>query len=115
MSLQFSYFLSISQYIGGIKLGAGGLIRAYGSCARLVLRQAPKIQCIPKSTFILKIPSSYSGPVYSLATKFSAVIGDTQYEDDGSVQIHITCDTDDVMHMMEDIRDATRGDVVFLN
>ena len=91
------------------------MIRAYGSCARLVLREAPKIQYMPKSKFICKIPSCYSGQVYSLATKFSFTIDDTIYEDDGSMQISITCDTDVQGKLMGDIRDATRGGVVFSN
>jgi len=106
---------SVLLWLGGIKLGAGGLIRAYGSCARLVLRQAPKIEYIPKSTFKWMIPSSYAGQVYSLATKYSADIHDTEYQDDGSVHVQITCNTADSVNIMDDIRDATRGAAVMLN
>ena len=31
----------VTRYFGGIKLGAGGLVRAYGSAARQALDQAP--------------------------------------------------------------------------
>ena len=32
----------VTRWFGGIKLGAGGLMRAYGGCASECLRQAPK-------------------------------------------------------------------------
>lgn len=34
----------VTRFFGGIKLGAGGLIRAYGSSASLVVNQAPRLQ-----------------------------------------------------------------------
>ncbi|MEO8673699.1 MAG: YigZ family protein [Tahibacter sp.] len=36
----------VTRWYGGIKLGAGGLVRAYGGCAAECLRQAPKIPLI---------------------------------------------------------------------
>lgn len=38
----------VTRYFGGIKLGAGGLIRAYSHSAAEVLRQAPKLLYTPK-------------------------------------------------------------------
>ena len=36
----------VTRWFGGIKLGAGGLMRAYGGCAAECLRQAAKVEMI---------------------------------------------------------------------
>jgi putative IMPACT (imprinted ancient) family translation regulator len=36
----------VSRWFGGIKLGAGGLMRAYGGCAAQCLREASKVPLI---------------------------------------------------------------------
>ena len=100
---------------GGIKLGAGGLIRAYGSCARLVLRQASKTQVVPKSMLAVTTSSAYCGQVHSLATKYSADIREANYQDDGSVHMQISLNTENLMQIMDDIRDTTRGTALFSN
>jgi len=39
----------VVKYFGGIKLGAGGLIRAYGGAAREVLRSAEKVAVVERT------------------------------------------------------------------
>lgn len=38
----------VTRWFGGIKLGAGGLVRAYGSAAASCLRDAPSIELVPE-------------------------------------------------------------------
>eukprot|EP00527_Entomoneis_sp_CCMP2396_P006449 CAMPEP_0198155384 /NCGR_PEP_ID=MMETSP1443-20131203/69106_1 /TAXON_ID=186043 /ORGANISM="Entomoneis sp., Strain CCMP2396" /LENGTH=301 /DNA_ID=CAMNT_0043822131 /DNA_START=102 /DNA_END=1008 /DNA_ORIENTATION=+ len=55
-----------APYLGGIKLGAGGLIRAYGTSARQVLREAaPYLVVIPKTTITATVPASHIGALYN--------------------------------------------------
>lgn len=44
-----------SRFYGGIKLGAGGLVRAYGGAARDCLRAAPKRQMTPQVQLRLQV------------------------------------------------------------
>jgi hypothetical protein len=43
------------RFYGGVKLGAGGLVRAYGGAARDCLRSAPKQHVTPKLTLRLQV------------------------------------------------------------
>lgn len=104
----------VVRYYGGIKLGAGGLIRAYGSAARAVLRSAPTVIHIPTVRLRLVINTQYSGSVYALAARFNGVTSGETYNDRGELEVVITCDEEKGDSLREEIVDATRGSVVFL-
>ena len=103
----------VVRYFGGVKLGAGGLIRAYGSTARLVLRSAPTAIHIPKISMRLLTSASNSGAIYATVTKHHGVASDEVYNDAGEVMVTITCDEESGERMKNDIVDATRGGVTF--
>lgn len=104
----------VVRYFGGIKLGAGGLIRAYGSAARAVLRSAPTVIHIPTVRLRLVINTQYSGSVYALAARFEGVTSGETYNDRGELEVVITCEEEKAAALREEIVDATRGSVVFL-
>lgn len=45
----------VTRWFGGILLGSGGLVRAYGGTAALCLKEAPREEIIPYTVFILNI------------------------------------------------------------
>lgn len=104
----------VVRYSGGIKLGAGGLIRAYGNAARGVLRSAPTVIHVPTVCLRLVIKTQYSGSVYALAARFDGVTSGETYNDRGELEVSITCDEESGELLREEIVDATRGSVVFL-
>jgi uncharacterized YigZ family protein len=104
----------VVRYFGGIKLGAGGLIRAYGGGARQVLREAPKKTLIPKSTIRISVPSSFIGSVYDTASKAGGVTFDDAYDAHGNLAVSITVPTEHEQLLIETLTDATRGEVEFL-
>ena len=103
----------VVRYFGGIKLGAGGLIRAYGNAARQVLRESPRTILIPKSTFIVEVSTSYIGSLYDVVAKFDGVCNDEEYDAEGNVKATIVCDTSNENVLQSTILDSTRGTAVF--
>ena len=47
--------LTVARWFGGIKLGTGGLVRAYTESAQLALADAPVTELVPLSSFILTL------------------------------------------------------------
>jgi len=99
----------VVRYSGGIKLGAGGLIRAYGGSARQTLRAAPVKVLIPKSTIRVKVEGSFVGAIYDVAAKVGGTTSGEEYGADGNLSISITCETAVEQRLQESLQDATRG------
>ena len=103
----------VVRYFGGIKLGAGGLIRAYGNTARLVLRSASTILHVPQMSIRLSTMTSNSGAIYAAVAKYDGVASEEVYTDLGELVVTITCTEERGERMKQDIVDATRGGVTF--
>ena len=105
----------VVRYFGGVKLGAGGLIRAYGGAARQVLREAPVEILIPKSTLTVKVDGSMVGTIYEWAQKVQGVTSGEAYGADGSLTVSITCDLEQAETLQTNLVDATRGNIEILD
>lgn len=73
--------LFVVRYYGGVKLGTGGLVRAYGQCAALAIAEAELLEVIPKKQ--VEISLSYSqepGFIYLLKKLEGSVIS-KEYSD----------------------------------
>ena len=53
----------VTRYFGGIKLGAGGLIRAYSHSVTKAVQEGPKLLIVPRQIVSLTIDYSYFGSV----------------------------------------------------
>jgi len=102
----------VVRYFGGVKLGAGGLIRAYGGAARLVLREAPVEILIPKTTVRVTVGTEYIGTVYELVARVSGTASDEEYGADGSLSVTITCESSDADSLRARLKDATKGSAI---
>uniref|UniRef100_A0A0D9X8X8 Impact N-terminal domain-containing protein n=1 Tax=Leersia perrieri TaxID=77586 RepID=A0A0D9X8X8_9ORYZ len=66
----------VIRYFGGIKLGTGGLVRAYGGVASECLKDAPTCLVKPKARVGMEVPFDLLGTVYHQALlhqKYSAI------------------------------------------
>lgn len=99
----------VVRYFGGVKLGAGGLIRAYGASARQTLREAPVVVLSPKITLRVQVPASFVGSVYEVAAKCGGFTSQDEYGADGTFSIDITCEKENGEKLRGELQDATRG------
>lgn len=73
----------VVRWFGGIKLGTGGLIRAYGGTAAQCLRAAPKIELLNLATCYCTCAFSDMALVRSRLEGFGVMIEDEQFDGQG--------------------------------
>lgn len=59
----------VVRYFGGILLGAGGLIRAYATGARIAVEAAGVAEMVPMEVFRVSVPYHFHGKVTSRLTR----------------------------------------------
>ena len=101
----------VTRFFGGIKLGTGGLVRAYGGTAAECLRLAPRLEIRPTVSFVLAVPFDCTGPIYPLLDRWPLVRNGEAYTAAG-VQITVTMEEGTETGFAEAVRDASRGRVV---
>ncbi|MDC7808045.1 IMPACT family protein [Luteimonas sp BLCC-B24] len=102
----------VVRWYGGVKLGAGGLVRAYGGCAAECLRTATRRPLIELARLTLRAPFDALGSVH---TAFAALhvrkLSET-FDARGAV-LDIELPRTDVADLKTRLRDATRDRVEF--
>ncbi len=71
----------VVRYFGGIKLGAGGLIRAYSSSTSTAIQNAPKVEEVPLLIYNITYRYDLVGQVESYLRKNGTIL-DTSYGDE---------------------------------
>ena len=79
----------VARYYGGINLGIGGLIRAYGQCARECLQNAAIENRIFYQNMYLKVNYPDIGTVVTLCKRVGGKVIDIKYDPDPIIQIQI--------------------------
>ena len=79
----------VTRYYGGINLGIGGLIRAYGQCARECLQNATIENRIFHQNLYLKVNYPDIGTVVTLCKRDGGKVIDIKYDPDPIIQIQI--------------------------
>lgn len=69
----------VTRYFGGIKLGAGGLVRAYTECAALTLKESEIAEMTESITFKVKVDYSLSTVIERYFDKIERL--NVSYED----------------------------------
>lgn len=102
----------VTRWFGGIKLGAGGLVRAYGGAAAECLRQAERQPLVQTVDLIVCCDFADIGSVHALAASLSAQkLGETFDAAGARLRLRIAEDRAD--DLKNRLRDATRNRVRF--
>ncbi|QNP40987.1 IMPACT family protein [Lysobacter solisilvae (ex Woo and Kim 2020)] len=102
----------VTRWYGGIKLGAGGLVRAYGGAAAECLRVAARQPLIAYAELRLAYPFEATGAVHAALAAFGAEKLDEDYLAEG-VALRLRLPADRLAALKTQLRDATRDRVRF--
>lgn len=102
----------VTRWYGGIKLGAGGLVRAYGGAAAECLRTAPRQALIAYREVRLAYPFDVTGAVHAALGAFGAEKLAEDFLAEG-VALRLRLPADRVDALKIQLRDATRDRVRF--
>ncbi len=79
----------VTRYFGGIKLGTGGLIRAYGDAAREALDHAPVDVIVRRKPISVKFAYADTSPAMHTISRFDAEILNTEYGDETRIELGV--------------------------
>jgi uncharacterized YigZ family protein len=102
----------VTRWYGGVKLGAGGLVRAYGGAAAECLRLAERRPLIRTAELLVICDFADIGNVHALATALAAEKCGKSFAADGA-RLHLRIAEDRIDDLKNRLRDATRDRVRF--
>lgn len=103
----------VTRYFGGIKLGAGGLVRAYTKGAKIGLEAAKIIEKVMYQEVKIKIDYNQLGKVQNEIMNMGYFIKDTIYEDNVEIIVYSKLeDVEALTSRIVDITSATAGIVL---
>lgn len=71
--------LVVTRYFGGIKLGSGGLARAYSQCAEATIQKSSLQRLIPYSEITVQYPYSATRQLHYLVDKYSGRVDHSEF------------------------------------
>ncbi len=98
----------VTRYFGGIKLGVGGLVRAYSGTAAKCLDRAGVIELFPTCEYIIKSGFEWAASLHALLEQFHAEKLDESYDKNGLI-LKIRCRESEYGKLAASLRDVCRG------
>ena len=102
----------VTRWYGGIKLGAGGLVRAYGGAAAECLRTAPRRPLVELREVAVEAGFADIGALHAALAAHGADKVDERFTADG-VRLRLQLPAERVDALKAQLRDATRDRVRF--
>jgi uncharacterized YigZ family protein len=104
--------LVTSRYFGGVKLGTGGLVRAYSQAAQQALATLPTERKILKSQLLAEITYNMFNPLKNILADYSAEIVDEDFS--AVVNLCLKLPTCEVSRFISALQDLTQGQVTIV-
>lgn len=101
----------VTRWYGGIKLGAGGLVRAYGGTAAECLRRAERVPIIPMATLALSCSFADLSLLKARLHELDASIAGETFTSQGA-DLRLTLPLTRVDEAASRIADLTRGEAI---
>ena len=92
----------VVRYFGGVKLGVGGLIRAYGRCARECLSKAEVETRVLYRTLRIRSPYDKISPVINLVKNLGGEVRGMEYTEAAIIQVELR--RGDIPRLLERLR-----------
>lgn len=100
----------VTRWYGGTKLGAGGLVRAYGGCAAECLRTAERRPLVELRELQLSYPFEHTGAVHAALAQHGAEKLDESFDATGAhMRLRLPAGNSDLLEAQ--LRDASRDQV----
>ena len=97
----------VTRYFGGIKLGAGGLVRAYTKGAKVGIEAGIVIEKVKYTEVKIKIEYTHLGRIQNEIMNLGFKVKDTIYSED--VELIVYSKTEDVQSLTDRMIDITSG------
>ncbi len=98
----------VTRWFGGIKLGVGGLVRAYGGCAAECLRTAEKRIVVERVPVRVHCDFAVAAMLYAKLREFDAVKQHESASAEG-VELHLEMPGERIDALATFLRDLSRG------
>lgn len=107
----YNVLVVVTRYFGGVKLGTGGLSRAYRQSAQGALQKADRVTKWITSEMVLSYPLNMTGRVNQVFVKYGVRVWESSFEECVTIRIQVKSS------LLETIKkallDATNGKVRF--
>ncbi len=98
----------VVRHYGGIKLGTGGLARAYGGITTLCLKQAPYEHYIDKNIIEISLPFALEQSLHQLLKKHKGTLINNDYSNNG-ITATVEIPQQDVHRFTKTVQNISKG------
>jgi putative IMPACT (imprinted ancient) family translation regulator len=101
----------VTRWFGGVLLGSGGLVRAYGGTAAACLKTAKRVEIVPAQEATIFIPFSDLARVKARLSSISGVQIQSESFTEAGVSIRVDLPEANIEEIIRMITDVTSGRV----